>query len=225
MRALRRMAPAREAFARVADTYDDGNALLVLERPGTEALLPPLRGRDVLDVGAGHAHYARLAARRGARAVVALDVNERMLRGLDVPRLVADAASLPLAGERFDVAVAALVLSYLDRARALREVARVLRRGGRLVVSELHGRGARIGAWRRTFRGPQGEAISVDAPPPPPDALCRSLEDAGFVVETVRESMIDDRLRPHFLSAGRGDFARLSGLPLLVHIAARRASR
>jgi SAM-dependent methyltransferase len=219
---LRRALSAREVFARVADTYDDDNALLAMERPGTEALLPSLRGLDVLDVGAGHAHYARLAVARGARRVLALDVNEGMLRGLDVPAVVADAEALPVAAACVDVAVAALVVSYLDLEVALREIARVLRTEGVLVLSELHGGGAQLGSWCRTFRGPDGEAVAVHAPPPAPDVLCHRLEGAGLAVEVMREPAVDARLQPYFQRAGRRDFAQVSGLPLLVHIVARK---
>ena len=64
----------RDVFAVAAAAYDRGNPLLALERPDTEALLPVLAGRDVLDVGAGTGHYARLAAALGARIAIAFDL-------------------------------------------------------------------------------------------------------------------------------------------------------
>jgi ubiquinone/menaquinone biosynthesis C-methylase UbiE len=212
---------AREVFAR-ATQYDRDNPLLSIERPEMEAMLPELAGRDVLDLGAGHAHYARLARARGARRVVALDVSPAMLRGVPVPAIVGDAAALPMASASADVVVAALVLSYVDRIRTLVEIARVLRPGGMLLISELHARGVAQGGWRRTFRGATGRTLAVEAPPPDPRVLAGELDAAGFRLEAFRETPVDQRLEPHFRRAGRRDLPALLGLPLLVHLAARK---
>jgi SAM-dependent methyltransferase len=177
----------------------------------------------VLDLGAGHGHYAAHAAARGAR-VTALDVSASLLREVSVPAVVADAAALPFASGRFDVVVAALVLSYVDRARTLREAARALRPSGVLVVSDLHARGASLGGWRRTFRGADGRTVEIDVPPPLPAVLRAEIEAAGLHVETVRETAVDGRLEPYFRKAGRRDLPALLGLPLLVHIVARKGA-
>ena len=213
----------RAIFARAVD-YDRGNPLLVVERPETEALLPDMAGRDVLDLGAGHAYYTAHARAHGARKVVALDISEPLLRGTKAPAVVADAAALPLASQQFDVVVAALVLSYVDRAAALGEIARVLRPSGTLVVSDLHARGAALGGWRRTFRGADGGMVAVEAPPPAPETLRAEIEAAGLRVEAVRETPVDERLEPHFRKAGRRDLPALLGVPLLVHIVARKGA-
>jgi len=65
---------------------------------------------------------------------------------------VADAGALPVASGVVDVVVCALTLGHLaDPAPALREFARVLVSGGRLLLSDFHPAGAARG-WRRTFR-------------------------------------------------------------------------
>jgi len=216
-------AAARSIFAR-ATQYDRNNPLLAIERPEMEALLPDLEGRDVVDLGAGHAHYARLARARGARRAIAVDVSAAMLQGVTVPALVADAAALPLASASADVMIAALLLSYVDRVRTLVEIARVLRPSGLLFVSELHARGVAQGGWRRTFRGATGRTLAVEAPPPDPRVLAGELDAAGFRVEVFRETPVDERLEPHFRRAGRRDLPALLGLPLLVHMVARRGN-
>lgn len=103
-----------------------------------------LRGADVLEVGAGAAQCSRWLVEQGARAV-ALDLSERMLahagrtgRG---PALVqADATLLPFADDSFDLACSAYgALPFVpDAGAVLREVARVLRPGGRWVFSITH---------------------------------------------------------------------------------------
>lgn len=202
---------------------DRENPLLAIERPETEARLPALGGRDVLDLGAGDGHYARLAHARGARRVVAIDVAEVMLAGVSPTAAVAaDGAALPLRAASFDVVIAALVLSYVDRPRVLAEVARVLRPGGMFVASDLHADGASRGGWRRTFPSRDGGLLVLEAPPPAPATLAAEIESAGIVVERCETTFVDDRLEPLFQRAGRGDFERQRGLPLLLHVAARR---
>lgn len=215
------MSLVRAAFARAA-RYDRDNPLLSIERPETEARLPALAGRDVLDLGAGHGYYARLARARGARRVVAIDLCLPMLEGRALPAVAADAAALPIADAAFDVVIAALVLSYVDRPRALAEAARVLRPGGVWVISELHAEGAAAGGWRRTLATSTRDTVALDAPPPAPAGLASELARAGFVVERLEPTRVDERLAPYLRRAGRRDLPELLGMPLLLHVVARR---
>ncbi|HTJ70452.1 MAG TPA: class I SAM-dependent methyltransferase [Actinospica sp.] len=112
-------------------------------------LLGPVAGLDVLEVGCGAAQCARWLADQGAR-VVGFDISMRQLRhsgrideqsGRAALRLVqADAAALPFADASFDVACSAFgaVPFVSDSALVMREVARVLRPGGRWVFSVPH---------------------------------------------------------------------------------------
>ena len=102
----------------------------------------------VLEVGCGAAMCSRWLAARGARTV-AFDVSAGMLRqaragaartGIEVPLIQADAQYLPFASASFDIAFTAFgaVAFVADSARLMREVARVLRPGGRWVYSTTH---------------------------------------------------------------------------------------
>lgn len=95
---------------------------------------------DVLDVGTGEGQVARLASGLGAaRRVVGVDPTwAQLLAAVDRaggPLYArADAAALPFASGSFDAAVACLVFEHITAVdRALAEVARVLRPGGRFV--------------------------------------------------------------------------------------------
>jgi SAM-dependent methyltransferase len=131
----------------------------------TAGLLGPvggLKGLDVLEIGAGAAQCSRWLAAQGARPV-AVDLSHRQLqhaRRIDqdgggpalagapapvptppAPALVqADAGFLPFADASFDLACSAYgALPFVaDTARVHREVARVLRPGGRWVFSVTH---------------------------------------------------------------------------------------
>jgi SAM-dependent methyltransferase len=100
--------------------------------------------RRILDAGCGNGRYSRWLLRRadpGAR-VAAFDLSPRMLRRARrrlkserVTFAVADLTRLPYADALFDAAVCGWVLEHLPDPRlGLRELARVLRPGGRLLL-------------------------------------------------------------------------------------------
>jgi SAM-dependent methyltransferase len=100
-----------------------------------------VRPARVLEVGCGTGEFAeRVATELGAR-VVAIDLSRRMVeltaaRGIDAR--VADVQALPFGDGDFDCVVANWVLYHVpDLERALLELARVLRPGGRLVAATL----------------------------------------------------------------------------------------
>ncbi|HVL84388.1 MAG TPA: class I SAM-dependent methyltransferase, partial [Pseudonocardia sp.] len=111
-------------------------------RPLAEQLVAaaphPLRGRLVLDAGAGTGLVGEALAARGAR-VVALDRSHDMLAwraGERPPAAVGEIGHLPLATASVDDAAAAFVLNHLpDPAPALRELRRVTRPGGTVLAS------------------------------------------------------------------------------------------
>jgi ubiquinone/menaquinone biosynthesis C-methylase UbiE len=125
-------------------------------------------GERVLEVGPGTGYYTPgLAERLGPQgAVEVLDVQQEMLdhtirtvreRGLrNVSATQADARELPYDDDSFDAAVLVTVLGEVPNPdAALRELARVLRPGGRLVVGELVGdpHYVTLGSLRRRAEG------------------------------------------------------------------------
>jgi SAM-dependent methyltransferase len=117
-------------------------------READARLLGDVRGRDVLEIGCGSAPCARWLATRGARPV-ALDLSGAMLAhaaalgdrtGVRVPLVQAGAERLPFADASFDLACSAFggVPFVAEPDRVMREVARVLRPGGRWVFAVNH---------------------------------------------------------------------------------------
>lgn len=144
---LERAAHASAYFARHAEDWGRIRALHIPEarvEAAVLALLGEKRFESVLDLGTGAGRMLEVLAPRAQRAV-GLDVSPAML---NVARVALDAAGLRGVALRqgdayaippdlsgFDLVVLHQVLHYLDDpARAIREAARVLNPGGRLLV-------------------------------------------------------------------------------------------
>src|SRR5215471_18201676 len=141
--------PAREAYALLAPEYDRApNALVSLEERTMAPLLPELRGRRVIDVGAGCGRWASRLVARGASAI-AVDFCYEMLRRSSTPAIQADGRLLPLAESCADVVICAFALGYAPEMFA--ELRRIVRPGGMVLASDVHPEALRRG-WTRTFR-------------------------------------------------------------------------
>jgi len=117
-------------------------------RESTARLLGEVAGRRVLEVGCGAAQCSRWLKTAGA-SPVAFDISGGQLAqgrelnarsGVVVPLVQADAQRLPFADASFDLACSAYgaIPFVADSAAVMREVARVLRPGGRWVFSTTH---------------------------------------------------------------------------------------
>ncbi|MFO1228398.1 bifunctional demethylmenaquinone methyltransferase/2-methoxy-6-polyprenyl-1,4-benzoquinol methylase UbiE [Roseateles sp.] len=143
----------RGVFDSVASRYDLMNDLMSggmhrAWKAYTVAVANLKPGEQVLDIAGGTGDMARAFARKvGASGlVVHTDINEAMLRqgrdrltdeGLLLPTSLADAEQLPFKSESFDLVCVAFGLRNMThKDRALAEMARVLKPGGRLLVLE-----------------------------------------------------------------------------------------
>jgi ubiquinone/menaquinone biosynthesis C-methylase UbiE len=105
-------------------------------------------------------------------------------RGMRVAHTPGDARCLPFDAARFDVVVCSFVLCTVpEPARAVRELARVLRRGGRLLFLEhvIAARGARR-AFQRLLRAPMrpllcGCEVTRDSE--------RTIVENGFAIQRI----------------------------------------
>jgi ubiquinone/menaquinone biosynthesis C-methylase UbiE len=150
-------------------------------------------GKRVLDAGCGDGLLTRSLGERGAH-IVGLDADRRMLvaaaaraagGGVHAEFVEGRLERLPFADNAFDVVVAVTVLCVVsDASVAVREIARVLRPGGRLVIGEL-GRWS-LWAARRRVRGWLGSGLWKAARFRTAARLRALIGDAGLSVGAVR---------------------------------------
>jgi demethylmenaquinone methyltransferase/2-methoxy-6-polyprenyl-1,4-benzoquinol methylase len=147
-------------FGRIARRYDLANHLLsggadFLWRRRTAKIVAGWRPRDVLDLATGSGDLALAIQRQLPDAkITAADFSSEMLevaRGKGVLKTVlADALQLPFENESFDcVTVAFGLRNMADWDRALREMSRVLRSRGHLLVLDFS---VPAGALRPVYR-------------------------------------------------------------------------
>lgn len=155
----------------------------VAERVVARAGVQP--GERVLDLGCGTGNVALLAARAGA-VVTGIDPAPRLLdiarervseEGLDASFVRGTAEELPFEDAAFDAAISVFALIFAaDAERAVGELLRVVRPGGRAVMTAWTAEGPLA-----TMMGKLGGGVAALSPEPPPKRFAWGDE------RTVRE--------------------------------------
>lgn len=190
----------REGYDRWARVYDhDGNPLIGLEDPAVREAAGDVRGLAVLDLGCGTGRHAVWMAAAGA-VVTAVDFSLGMLAearrkpGAERVRFLACdlRQPLPFADGSFRFMVSGLVLEHLSDLDAFfGEARRVLRSGGRAVISAMHPAMFLRGAQARFTDPETGEIVRPGSVPHQVDDFAAAAQRAGFGVESVAESAAD----------------------------------
>ena len=181
----------RASFDRIAEQYAADFADELTRKPWDVERLRRFAAACghglVLDIGCGAAgHIGRFVADLGAR-VIGVDFSERSVmcasRLNSTLRFVAgDMSVLPVTDGACAGVVAFYSLIYGDDAatgRALVELRRVLRAGGRLLVAVHAGTGA------QRFTDYKGARVDVELHYREPTAFAAEVREAGFTVESV----------------------------------------
>ena len=186
----------RSGYDRWAELYDhELNPLVALEEPRVRAAIGDVRGLAVLDLGCGTGRHALWLAAAGA-TVTAVDFSEGMLNearrkpGASAVRFrVHDLHQpLPFANAAFDRIVSGLVLEHLsDLAAVFAEARRVLKPGGRAVVSAMHPAMFLKGVQARFTDPSTGEKVQPGSVPHSLGDFVMAALGAGFTLEAIGE--------------------------------------
>jgi ubiquinone/menaquinone biosynthesis C-methylase UbiE len=210
----------RTGYDRWATVYDhDGNPLQGLEEPVVRSAVGDVRGLAVLDLGCGTGRHSLWLAAAGA-TVTAVDFSDGMLAearkkpGADAVRWLAHDLhqSLPFPDGSFDLVVSGLVLEHLHELDGFfAEARRVLKAGGRAVVSAMHPAMFLRGTQARFTDPESGEVVQPGSVPHAVGAFVMATVRAGFKLEAVDEYAPDEAFAGRYPRA-----ARYVGWPMLV---------
>jgi SAM-dependent methyltransferase len=181
----------QDGYDRWSQTYDGPLRLFPIEEPVVHALLDALPRGIVLDAACGTGRHAAYLARRGHQ-VIGVDRSAAMLAKAreKLPQSdfrEGDLEELPLAVASVDAAVCGLALVHLPRVdRAATELARVVRPGGRVIVSDVHPFLVLLG-WQAQFRAAGGDSGFIRLHPHLPSDYGQAFTAAGLRVRACHE--------------------------------------
>ncbi|GAA2340624.1 class I SAM-dependent methyltransferase [Saccharopolyspora halophila] len=191
------------------------------DRPACLELLGEVSGRRVLDVACGPGLYAEALVARGA-GVIGLDHSPRMIElcrqrvpsgEFHVHDLADPLDQLP--DDSVDQVLFALALEYVDdRTALLRELRRVLRPDGMLVLSRPHPTGDWLrhgGSYfdARVIEEVWSQGWRVRCWLAPLERTCEELHHAGFLIERL----VEPRPTAEAAAINRASYERLSSEP------------
>ena len=127
-----------------ASSYDENFMYLnSFEKTSVEKLLGDLKGKRVLDIGCGTGRIIQMLREHGAE-IVALDISEEMVKAVSqkfpgMECVVGDSDNLPFEDGSFDMVLGLFWIVHLkDLRKSFEEVYRVLKNGGRFILSNIN---------------------------------------------------------------------------------------
>lgn len=209
-----------------APTYDgERNPLIALEENITLNLIGDIRNQQVLDLGCGTGRYCELLAKRGAK-VVGIDPSSKMLEyarrkitsscRFEVRLGRIEDADFPTSC--FDVVVSALTVGHiLELEPVIREVSRIIKSRGRLIISDMHPYWFVSGYDYVKFFDANGQEYRIPEYAHLFDEYWNLFTKFKFTVEDVKEPRIDNILVESF-----PNLIKYKGMPLALIMKAKK---
>lgn len=202
-----------EGYRHWSDGYDtQPNPMLSLEQRYVDALLPPIRGRDVLDLGCGTGRWLEKLARHAPRSLIGIDSSAAML--LRAAKKIGNRAALlhgncenpAIESSSTDLIVCSFVLSYVsDLDGFVSQLCRVAREDADIFITDVHPETEQRLGWQRGFR--QGRTpVSVQTQWRPLLSILAAFERRGLAPVSFIEPYFGE---PEFAILDRSGKTRL----------------
>lgn len=214
------LSKVREGYDRWSAIYDhDANPLLALEEPVIKTVVGDVRGRTILDAGCGTGRHASWMAASGGR-VTAIDFSPQML-GIarskpysDIIRFLCHDLhkGFPLADQIVDLVVSGLVIEHLnDLGHFFREIRRVSKPAGEVVVSAMHPSMFLLGSQARFTDSESGLVIQPGSIPHRMGEIVMAFLNAGIQLLRIEEVAPDEAFARQYPRA-----TKYIGWPMLL---------
>jgi len=180
-------------------------------------LIAPQPGEAILDIGCGAGSLDRQLAQRlgSANPITAIDVNPFWLREAEalaiedgvagtIRFLPGNAEAVPFPDNSFDAVFSVTVLEECDADRAIAEMARVTRPGGRIGIVV---RATDLPQWWNLDLpdSPEGRPIRRKVTPPPQSVAAKGVADASLYRRMKRAGLADLTCFPTLVTLDRPD--------------------
>jgi len=186
-----------QGYTTWSETYDhptdqDPDPIQALEGPVMRAFIDGLPDGPVLDVACGTGRHTAYIAAAG-HEVLGVDPNEGMLSHArqklpDVEFRQGDLGNIPVDDASYQSVTCGLAFGHLPEIDAgVRELARVLKPGGRVAISAPHPFITGILGWRAPVFDAEGNGWQVPEYPHPVGSYLQAFEQAGLVGRACHE--------------------------------------
>jgi len=210
----------QDAYRLWAPSYAEETAITTLDEELIGALSPDCAGRRLLDAGCGTGR--RLPS--DAAMAAGIDLSPEMLSaGGQAMVAAADVRALPFEKDCFDLIWCRLVLGHLaDPELAYRELARVCKVGGHLMVTDFHADAANAG-HKRSLRDVNGQVHAIEHYIHNDIAHIAMAEATGWSLIKQCDARVGQSVERFYTAAGRdGAYAKDFGLAVVAAFLFRR---
>ncbi len=217
----------REGYNRWASVYDhDANPMLVLEEPVVKVAAGSVLDCVALDLGCGTGRHASWLAEAGAK-VTALDFSSGMLEvasqkpNAEKIRFIEHDLHKPLPFDAdFDLIICGLVLEHISEIHPFfSEILRVLKPGGRAIISTMHPAMFLKGSKARFTDPESGKTVEPGSFNHSISSCVMAAVECGFNLFNLTEHSPDTELASQFPRA-----EKYIGWPMLVVLSLSKAS-
>ncbi|MFF1360148.1 class I SAM-dependent methyltransferase [Streptomyces sp. NPDC058297] len=214
---------AADGYAAWSTVYDSlPSSYIEVEEPVVHALLDGMPAGTALDAACGTGRQTRALTSRGHRTV-GVDQSPQMLEKAaahapDAEFRVGNLERLPLDDDSVDLAVCSLAMTHLaEPSKGLAELARVVRPGGRIIVSDMHPFVISLQGQCLFVHGSESLAF-VRNHVHLPSRYLEAFRQTGLTVRGCHEPLFNGRLAPGGYEEFIADAARAAwdGLPLVI---------